>query len=87
MKLRVSPGAKSTTVKGFYGEEALKLSVAAPPSRGKANSEVERYLAALIGVEKSRVAVVRGASSRDKLVFVHGTEPEAVREGLVGLAH
>jgi uncharacterized protein YggU (UPF0235/DUF167 family) len=39
----------------------------------------------LIGVEKTRVAVVKGASSRDKLLFVEGVKPEEVREGLVDL--
>jgi uncharacterized protein len=84
VKLRVSPGAKSTAVKGLYGEEALKLSVAAPPTDGRANKEAERYLATLIGVEKSQVAVVKGASSRDKLVFVRGGKAEDAREDLVG---
>ncbi len=85
VKLRVSPGAKNTAVKGLYGEEAVKLSVAVPPANGKANREAERYLAALIGVERSRVTVAKGASSRDKLVFVRGAKAEAVREGVVGL--
>ena len=49
VKLRVSPGAKSTAVKGVYGESAIKLSVAAPPVEGKANAEVERYLARIFG--------------------------------------
>ncbi len=85
MKLRVSPGAKSTSLKGLYGENTLRLSVAAPPAEGRANREAERYLATLIGVKRSRVAVVKGASSRDKLAFVRGANPEAVREGLVSL--
>lgn len=86
MKLRVRPGAKSTVVRGLYGEGALKLSVAAPPTGGRANKEAERYLATLIGVEKSRVTVIKGASSRDKLVFVRGAKAGYVREGLVDLA-
>jgi uncharacterized protein YggU (UPF0235/DUF167 family) len=85
MKIRVSPGAKSTMLKGLYGEGAIRLSVAAPPIGGRANAETERYLAALIGVERSRVAVVKGASSRDKLILVKGVKPEVIREGLVGL--
>lgn len=85
VKLRVSPGARSTAVKGLYGERALKLSVAAPPTDGRANAEIERYLADLIGVGKSRVAVARGASGRDKLVFVSEAKPETVLEGLEGL--
>ena len=83
VKLQVSPGAKNTEVKGLYGEEALKLSVAAPPTDGKANAEIERYLSSLFGVSRSGVAVVKGASSRDKLVLVRGTEVGTVREGLV----
>ena len=85
MKIRVSPGSTSTAVKGSYGKEALRLSVAAPPVGGRANADAECYLAALIGVEKTRVAVVKGASSRDKLLFVEGVKPEEVREGLVDL--
>ena len=85
VKLRVSPGAKSTAVKGLYGEDAVRISVAAPPTGGKANAEIERYLAQLFGTSRANVAVVKGASSRDKLVFVSGTAPEDVREGLVNL--
>jgi uncharacterized protein len=83
LRLRVSPGAKSTAVKGLYGEAALKLSVAAPPTDGRANADIERYLAALLMVHTSQVAVAKGASSRDKLVFVRGAKAETVREGLV----
>jgi uncharacterized protein (TIGR00251 family) len=44
LNLRVSPGAKRTSIEGPYGA-ALKLKVAAPPVGGKANAEVERFLA------------------------------------------
>lgn len=79
VQLRVSPGAKSTAIKGLYGERALKLSVAAPPTEGRANTEVEHYLARLLMVSCSEVALVKGASSRDKLVFVRGVEPDEIR--------
>jgi uncharacterized protein len=85
VKLRVSPGAKSTQIRGFYGERALRISIAAPPVNGRANAEIEWYLANLLGVRRSEVAVVAGASSRDKLVFVRRVEPDVVRKGLVGL--
>ncbi|CAA9450060.1 MAG: hypothetical protein AVDCRST_MAG80-2180 [uncultured Rubrobacteraceae bacterium] len=82
VKLRVSPGAKSTAVKGLYGEGAIRLSVAAPPVEGKANAEVERYLARLCGLSRSEVTVVKGASSRDKLIFVSGIGPDEIRTRL-----
>jgi len=83
VKLRVTPGAKNTEVKGLYGKEALKLSVAAPPTHDKANAEIECYLSSLFNVPRSGVVVVKGASSRDKLVLVRGAEAGTVREGLV----
>jgi uncharacterized protein (TIGR00251 family) len=82
IKLRVSPGAKSTAIKGLYGERAIKLSVAAPPVEGKANVEIERYLSRLFGASGSDITVVKGASSRDKLVFVSGSGPDEVRNRL-----
>jgi uncharacterized protein (TIGR00251 family) len=82
VKLRVSPGAKCTAIKGLYGEGAIKLSVAAPPVEGKANAEVERYLAQLFELSRSEVTVVKGASSRDKLVFVSGLGPDEIRTRL-----
>lgn len=72
VRLRVSPGAKTSALRGLYGEDALKLSIAAPPVDGKANSEVERFLAGLLDIAPSGVAVVHGASSRDKSVLVRG---------------
>ncbi len=86
VKLRVSPRAKNTEIKGSYGGEGtIKLAVAAPPTESRANAEVERYLAVLLGVSRAEVAAVKGTSSRDKLVFMRGIKPEATRKGLVGL--
>jgi hypothetical protein len=85
VKLRVSPGAKSTGGKGLYREGAVKLSIATPPAEGKVNAEVERYLARLFWVSRSEVAVVKGASSRDKLVFVGGSDQDGLRTRLNAL--
>jgi uncharacterized protein (TIGR00251 family) len=84
IQLRVSPGARSTSIAGTYGEDAIKLRVAALPVEGRANAEAERYVAELLGVTASDVSVVRGASGRNKAVFVRGAEAEEVREILSG---
>ena len=80
IKLRVSPGARRTSIAGAYGEDAIKLRVAAPPVEGKANAELERYVAELLGITASDVSVIRGTSGRGKVVLVRGVEPEEVRE-------
>ncbi len=86
LSLRVSPGAKRTAIKGAYGEGALKVSVAAPPEKGKANAELEAFLSDLLGVGRSEVEVVRGHASRDKVVLLRGLSEREVRESLAGLA-
>lgn len=84
VKLRVSPDAKRTGLRGAYGDGALGLAVSAPPVEGKANAKVGRFLAALCGVPRSAVEVVRGSSGRDKTVFVGGVAASEVREALSG---
>jgi uncharacterized protein (TIGR00251 family) len=82
VKLRISPGAKSTRIKGLYGEGAVRLSVTAPPTGGRANGEIERYLARLLEVPRSDIIVVKGVQRRDKLVFVRGFGADEVRTRL-----
>ena len=84
LNLRVSPGAKRTSIEGPYGGSALKLRVASPPVDGKANAEVESFLAEFLGVRGSNVAVIRGTSSRVKVVLVRGIEAATAREILTG---
>ena len=80
LNLRVSPGAKRASIEGPDGEAAIRLKVAAPPVGGKANAEVERFLAKLLGIPRSEVAVVRGVSSRDKTILVRGLGQAEIRE-------
>ncbi len=53
---------------------ALKLSVSAPPEDGKANAAVIALLARTLGVAKSAISVVSGATDRRKLVEIRGDE-------------
>lgn len=49
---------------------ALKIRVAAPPVEGKANAALEAFVAARLGVARSRVRVVKGELSREKRIAV-----------------
>ena len=83
IRLRVSPGARRSEIEGAYGEDTLKLRLAAPPVDGKANAEAERFLAKTLGVGRSEVSVVRGVAGRDKTVLVRGASERELREALV----
>jgi hypothetical protein len=57
----------------------LRLRVAAAPHGGEANAAVASLLADALGVAPSRVTLVRGASSRDKVFRIDGWSLAEVR--------
>lgn len=61
---------------------ALQARVSAPPVDGKANKTLCRLIAKRVGVAPSRVSVVRGAKSREKLIRVEGIEQRALLDAL-----
>ncbi len=63
-------------------EGRLKVAVAAAPEKGKANKELTDFLAKLLGVKKSEVDVVRGATSPQKTIRVVRVSADAVRAAL-----
>jgi uncharacterized protein (TIGR00251 family) len=77
----VVPGASQTGVVGPYGE-ALKVRVAAPPERGRANREVERLLSRILA--PGSVCIESGHGSRTKRFRVTGLGPDEVERRLAG---
>lgn len=63
--VRVTPGASRDAVEADGA--ALGIRTTAPPEGGKANAAAQKLLARALGVPKSRLTLVRGARSRDKL--------------------
>ena len=78
LRLHVQPGAGRTAVVGRYGD-ALKVRVAAPPERGRANDACVALMATTLGVPEADVELVSGPSSRSKRVRVAGVEPDDAR--------
>ena len=62
-----------SAIAGTKGD-ALLVAVAAPPVDGAANEAVVETLAAALGVPKRSVEILRGETSRTKLVAVHGLD-------------
>lgn len=66
MALRVTPGAKSEGIAVESGKVTVK--VRAKPQDGAANDAVLAMLAKALGTAPSRLTLLRGATSREKLV-------------------
>ena len=60
---------------GFKGE-LLQVKVAAPPIKGKANKELVSFLSQALGVTKSTLTIVKGHTSRNKVILVAGLSQE-----------
>ena len=73
--VKVHPRARRQAVTGRLGD-AWKLDLTAPPVDGKANAECVRFLAELAGVPHARVRIVKGESSRVKVVEIEGISQE-----------
>ncbi len=63
--VRVTPRAKQPGIALTDGQ--WRISVTAAPEDGKANAAVTEALAHALGVAKTRLTLLRGATSRDKL--------------------
>ena len=74
LKVRVQPGASRNEIAGRR-EGAVVVRVTAPPVDGKANKAACKLLAERCGIPASRVEVVRGGSSRDKVIRLGGVGP------------
>ena len=81
LTLRVQPRASRTAVAGLHGD-ALKIQVTAPPVDAAANEAVVALVAALMGVPKSSVGIVRGATARTKVVRVLGVAAAAAEAAI-----
>ena len=68
LALRVTPGARVEALSVEDGRVLAK--VRAKPQDGAANAAVIALLAAALGIAPSRIELLRGATSREKLVRV-----------------
>jgi uncharacterized protein (TIGR00251 family) len=71
ISVHVNPNAKQNKVVGFQNG-LLKVMIAAPPTRGKANQELLKFLSDLLRISKSNLAIEKGATSKKKTVAISG---------------
>ncbi len=70
-KVKVVPGSSRTAVAGLLGE-MLKVKIAAPPEKGKANQCLIEFLAKKLGTKKNAVSIITGQTNPIKQVQVTG---------------
>ena len=71
LAIKAIPNAPRSEVVGWLGE-ALKVKVHAPPVEGRANKVLCEFLADTLGLPRRAVTVLRGDTSRQKLLRISG---------------
>lgn len=77
LAVKLQPRAAANEIRGQIGDE-LRVRVTAPPVDSAANEALLRLLSELIDCPRSAVSIVRGHTSRHKLVHLRGLDPAHV---------
>ena len=73
--VRAQPGARKNAVLGEHAG-ALKVAVTAPPEDGRANAALVEVLRDWLGLKRSQVELVSGATNRNKVFLIRGLTVE-----------
>ena len=71
IRVKVVPGSSKTRISGTL-DDMMKIKIASPPEKGKANQELITLLAKRLGVSKSQITLVKGVTNRNKVLFIEG---------------
>ena len=81
LSIKLQPRASTNEIGEPLGNE-LRVKVTAPPVDSAANEALIRFLAQKLGCARNRVELVRGQTSRHKVIKLHGMTGEGVAEKL-----
>jgi len=70
IRVKVNARRAKSELAGELADGTLKVNIAAPPEKGKANEELCRFLASHYGVVRSGVRIVSGHNAALKLVRI-----------------
>lgn len=84
LAVRVHPGAKQNAIGGMHAG-ALKVSITAPATDGRANDALIAFVAERLDVPRARVRLLAGAGSRSKTLRIQGKSVAEVQAAFVEL--
>lgn len=83
LRVRLTPNSSSCSIKGIFtdaqGNEYLKINVVSVPEKGKANQELQSFLAKKLGLAKSQVEIVFGETDRYKKILLSEKSDQVIQ--------
>lgn len=81
--IRINPRAGRDRIIGISGGK-LKVDIAAAPVKNQANRSLVKLFRKVFKVTQKDVAIIRGLTSREKLIAIQGLDAQAVRDIING---
>ncbi len=78
---KIVPGSSKTALVGTL-DQMVKIKVAAPPEKGKANQCLIAFLARQLGIKKNAIQIVSGQTNPVKHVKIEGISARTCLEKL-----
>jgi hypothetical protein len=85
LKIRVTPRAKRDEVYYILEDGTVKVRLTAPPVEGKANKALIKYFSGIFEIPRSRIEILTGFKSRNKLVAIQGMDSVEIYNKLNGI--
>ncbi|MBN1578546.1 MAG: DUF167 domain-containing protein [Chitinispirillaceae bacterium] len=85
LTVRLKPRAKREGITFASVDAPLQVAVTAPPVENRANDQCIALLAKRLGVPKSKLRIIKGGHSRDKVIVCEGVSENEARRGLAGV--
>jgi uncharacterized protein (TIGR00251 family) len=73
IEVKVEPRSSKKGVAGVM-DNVLKVKLTAPPVEGEANEQLIEVVSELTGVRKSNIRIIRGLSSKRKVLEIRGVD-------------
>ncbi|MDO8753512.1 MAG: DUF167 domain-containing protein [Anaerolineales bacterium] len=83
LAVRVTPRASRNEIVSLLDDGTIKVNLASDPADEEMNNELVSFLAEALGVPKTRVEIVAGENSRDKLISVLDMDAETVHQRIL----
>lgn len=83
LAVRVTPRASRNEIVEMLDDGTIKVRIAAPPVDNDANETLIEFMAEILGVPRSRLDIVAGATGRDKLISVVDMDVETAHQRIV----
>jgi uncharacterized protein (TIGR00251 family) len=83
LAVRVTPRASRNEIVELLDDGTIKVRLASPPTDNEANDTLIAFLSEILGIPRTRLDIVAGATGRDKLISVVDMDADTAHQRIV----